>query len=60
MKKLFIISLILISTLTFGKKVNRNYGGEPKKEAARIYKILDSVSKIYKKILIFYKIFHFI
>ena len=49
MKKLFIISLLLIGTVSFGQKVNRTYGGEPKKEADRIYKTLDSVSKVYKK-----------
>jgi hypothetical protein len=54
MKKSFIISLLLIGTVSFGQKVNKNYGGEPKKEADRIYKILDSVSKVYKKNIVMF------
>jgi hypothetical protein len=54
MKKLFIISLLLIGTVIFGQKVNENYGEEPKKESARIYKTLDSVSKVYKKNIVMF------
>ncbi|MFZ4436151.1 MAG: hypothetical protein ACOYOR_06565 [Flavobacterium psychrophilum] len=54
MKKLFIITSLLIGTITFGQKVNKNFGGEPKKEADRIYKILDSVSKVYKKNIVMF------
>lgn len=54
MKKLFIITLLLIGTVTFGQKVNKNYGGERKNEADRIYKTLDSLSNIYKKKVIMY------
>lgn len=54
MKKLFIISLLFVGTISFGQKVNRNYGGEPKKEADRIYKTLDSVSNVYKKKIVMF------
>ena len=54
MKKLFIISSLLITTLTFGQKVDRDYEGEPKDAVARVRKILDSASTIYKKKIVMF------
>ncbi len=56
MKKLFLLLLLLIVTLSFGqtKKVNKQNSGEPKEAVARIDKSLDSLSKIYKKKVIMY------
>ena len=51
MKKLLLLSALLIGTLTFGqtKKVNKQESGEPKEAVDRINKSLDSLSNIYKK-----------
>ena len=56
MKKLFLLSLLLIGTLAFGqtKKVNKQESGEPKEAVERINKKLDSLSNIYKKKVILY------
>lgn len=56
MKKLFLLSLLLIGTLTFGqtKKVNEQDYDEPKEAVYRINKTLDSLSNIYKKKVIVY------
>jgi hypothetical protein len=56
MKKLFIISLLLIGTVSYGqtKKENKQNSGEPKEEVDRINKTLDSLSNIYKKKVIMY------
>jgi acetate kinase len=56
MKKLFLLSLLLIGTLTFGqtKKVNEQDYDEPKEAVDRINKTLDSLSNIYKKKVILY------
>ena len=56
MKKLLLLSALLIGTLSFGqtKKVNKEISGEPKEAVARIDKSLDSLSNIYKKKVIMY------
>lgn len=56
MKKLFLLSLLFVGTLTFGqtKKVNKKNSGEPKEAVDRINKTLDSLSNIYKKKVILY------
>lgn len=54
MKKLFIISSLLIGTVTFGQKVNRDYEEEPKDAVASVYKTLDSASTIYKKKIVMF------
>lgn len=54
MKKLFIISSLLITTLTFGQKLNRKYMSEPKDAVASVYKTLDSASTIYKKKIVMF------
>ena len=54
MKKLFIISSLLIGTVTFGQKVNREYMSEPKDAVARVHRILDSASKVYKKKIVMF------
>ena len=54
MKKLFITLLLLIGTVTFGQKVDREYMSEPKDAVARVHKTLDSASKIYKKKIVMF------
>jgi hypothetical protein len=56
MKKLLLLSALLIVTLSFGqtKKVNKQESGEPKESVDRINKSLDSLSNIYKKKIIMY------
>ena len=56
MKKLFLLSLLLIGTLTFGqtKKVNKQKSGEPTKSVIRFNNTMDSLSYIYKKKVVGY------
>jgi hypothetical protein len=56
MKKLFLLSLLLIGTLTFGqtKKVNNQNSGEPTKSVIRFNDTMDSLSYIYKKKVVGY------
>jgi len=56
MKKLFLLSLLLVGTLTFGqtKKVNKQKSGEPTKSVIHFNTTMDSLSYIYKKNVVGY------